>query len=199
MMRHSLFFGIDKYSAESGMQKLKCAVRDAKELSSLFSDETFSGKATKPLVKTDRTFEEAKRDINAFLSGPTVNHRKDLFHLHFSGHGALDDNGNFYLCFRDTRLDNLVFSGIAYSDIEKWLEGFNVRRALITLDCCYSGAAFKRVRAGGPAGLSDRTLEADAARRWDATERTGFSSRTGRENLEMALVMWSSEKGVEIP
>lgn len=165
MKRHSLFFGVDSYTGDSGLRPLRCAVRDAEELARLFGDPNYAGEATAPVVKLDRSHDEAKSDVGEFLRKSELDPRKDLIHLHFSGHGALDDNGRFYLCFQDSRLDDLTFTAVAYRDLEAWLDARLVKRALVTLDCCYAGAAFNKAKAGGLAELSklERKLEPDAA------------------------------------
>jgi uncharacterized caspase-like protein len=164
MKRHSLFFGVDAY-ADGGLRPLRCAVRDAEALAALFADADYAGEATPPVVRTNRTHDEAKRDVREFLRAGGVDPRHDLIHLHFSGHGARDDNGVFYLCFRDAVLDDLAFTAVRIAEVKDWLEARNVQRVLLTLDCCYSGAAIDQFRAGIAPDLSalTRSLPPDAA------------------------------------
>ncbi|MDD3740849.1 MAG: cytochrome D1 domain-containing protein, partial [Bacteroidales bacterium] len=63
----------------------------------------------------------------------------DIVVLHFSGHGLLDDDGNFYFATHDVNFKNPSEQGLEYNLIEGMLDGIPARNKLILLDACHSG------------------------------------------------------------
>ncbi len=65
----------------------------------------------------------------------------DLLFFYFAGHGHRDDDGTTYLIQHDARSDELHDTGWRVSDIVETISReFRGDAALLTADCCYSGA-----------------------------------------------------------
>jgi WD40 repeat protein len=63
----------------------------------------------------------------------------DIVIVHFSGHGLLDDNGDFYFATYDIDFADPSKFGLEYSMIEGILDGIPARNKLVLLDACHSG------------------------------------------------------------
>ena len=65
---------------------------------------------------TERDMAEVLGEVEDFLSSA---HRDDMVLLYYSGHGTLDQTGEFYLCARDTRVDRLRSTAVKASDVQR--------------------------------------------------------------------------------
>jgi len=63
----------------------------------------------------------------------------DIVIVHFSGHGLLDDDGNFYYATYDVNFSDPSQNGLEYDLIEGILDGIPARNKLVLLDACHSG------------------------------------------------------------
>jgi Caspase domain len=92
----------------------------------------------------DRTKPEITTAIEEFYR---LGSRGDRLLLYYSGHGVQDEDGNLYLCARDTRTDVLVATGVSDLEINAMLRRSNSDCFIMMLDCCYSGGF--RTKGGG--------------------------------------------------
>lgn len=138
MKRHSLLFGVQNYPGEGSLTPLTGAHADVDALANVFSDPRYVGDAGQVVVVKDPTHTEARAHFRTFLNGVS---RDDVALIHFSGHGVRDDSGDLFLCFSDAEEHELEFTALNVARLGEWLEKKRLRRTLITLDCCYSGAA----------------------------------------------------------
>jgi hypothetical protein len=136
--RHSLLFGIQNYPGAGSLTPLKCPHADVDALAEVFGDPRYMGEVGQVVVSKDATYPEAQRIFASFLTKVA---REDVVIIHFSGHGVRDEEGDLYLCFRDAEEDGLHFTALNVRTFREWLEKQKLRRMLITLDCCHSGAA----------------------------------------------------------
>ncbi len=63
----------------------------------------------------------------------------DIVIVHFSGHGLLDANGDFYFATYNIDFNDPAASGLEYSLIEGILDGIPARNKLVLIDACHSG------------------------------------------------------------
>lgn len=185
MKRHSLLFGICAYERKNGFHPLTCPTRDAEALARVLDDPAFVGDEKRVTVRLDRTCPEAEQDLRHLLSSPDLNPKEDLIHIHFSGHGMRDDDGKFYLCFVDTDARELAFSGLSYEKLKHWLEVKRVQRALITLDCCYSGAAIHKDAMTSGAEVLSKVIQPEPGA--DLAQGKGYCVITATGDRELAV------------
>src|SRR5262249_51056070 len=88
-------------------------------------------------VLTDKPDSVTGRAIGEFYQN---RRRDDLTLLYFTGHGLKDDQGNLYLAMTNTKLDNLLFTGLSADKIDQAMDSCASRRKILILDCCYSEA-----------------------------------------------------------
>jgi WD40 repeat protein len=63
----------------------------------------------------------------------------DIVIVHFSGHGLLDSNGDFYFATYGIDFNNPAAKGLEYNLIEGIIDGIPARNKLVLLDACHSG------------------------------------------------------------
>ena len=67
-------------------------------------------------------------------------HRHDVTLLYFTGHGLIDDDGRLYFAMKNTRLNSLLFTGIAAEQIDAAMEASPSQQKILILDCSFGGA-----------------------------------------------------------
>ncbi|MDU9007161.1 caspase family protein [Sedimentitalea todarodis] len=140
MTRHSILFGIQTYEASDHLTNLKSPGNDVKIMSEVLNNEKYSGKCVRNLPLTDVTYNEATTALADFLENVKPN---DVFIFYFAGHGMRNDKGDLFLCFRDSMDNRLSFTALGYNRLREHFEEKKLRRVLVILDCCYSGAALR--------------------------------------------------------
>ena len=101
---------------------------------------------------TERDMAEVLGEVEDFLSSAR---RDDMVLLYYSGHGTLDQTGEFYLCARDTRVDRLRSTAVKASDVSEMIAQSAARSTIVLLDCCHSGR-FKAATAAAQDRLAGR-------------------------------------------
>jgi hypothetical protein len=130
--------GVSQYADEK--LRLDYAAKDAKDIEQVFKETStglFSGPADSQVLTDGR----ATRDA---ILGQLVELRKsmkrdDFAVLFFSGHGFTDDSGSFYLAPHDVKRENLVGTGLAWSQVRDVLSKIK-GKVLVLLDTCHAGA-----------------------------------------------------------
>jgi hypothetical protein len=138
MNRHAILFGVSEYGQESGLKPLNGPENDVGLLCDLYGSSEYGGAAERTHPYKNIPHYEARVLLFRFLKKLD---RDDVAVIHFSGHGMQDEDGGLYLCFTDTRADELEISALAVEHLRKMLDLSRARKVLVTLDCCYSGAA----------------------------------------------------------
>ncbi len=138
MTRHALLIGVENYGSKAGLKNLHCPGNDIRLLEEMFSDPAFGGDPARTETHIDIRHDEAERVLFRFLKRLG---RDDVAVVHFSGHGLQDDAGDLHLCFTDTVRDELEITALAVEGLRRMLDRARARKVLVTLDCCYSGAA----------------------------------------------------------
>ncbi len=132
--RRALVVANSRYD-DPAFARLRSPTHDAEALARVLGDPAIGGFDVDLLIDADeRTI---RRGIAAFF---TDRDRDDLLLLHFSCHGVKDVAGRLYFAARDTELAMLAATGVPAAFVNDVLAHSPVRRVIIVLDCCYSGA-----------------------------------------------------------
>lgn len=146
MTIRGLFVGIDRYGTP--INRLSCAVADARALGSLFTD-TLDGDFD---IVLDA--EATQDEIRARLTALEASVEDDFVIVSFSGHGTDDHR----LVPVDADVDDLSGSCISLEELAERLDRIPAARLLVILDCCFSGG-FGGARVFAPA--AQRSLVED--------------------------------------
>lgn len=138
MARHGLLIGVQDYGGGGDMTPLSCPRADVDLMAQVLRDPDCTEDVYNVMPVLDPTYSDVTRELAAFLD---VVKRNDTVLIYFSGHGMRDDDGNLYLCMKDSKGDRLDLTALSFDRLARNLQAMNLRRVLIILDCCYSGAA----------------------------------------------------------
>ncbi|OZD12990.1 hypothetical protein CH253_18145 [Rhodococcus sp. 06-156-3C] len=136
MKFYGLFIGIDRY-ADSRVNWLQGAVRDAQAVHALFSD-TLDGQSHTLLTDEDATA-DAIRSCLANLA--IASNDEDIVVIFYAGHGT---DRHQIIC-HDTDVEKLTGTTVSLEEIGKALSAIPGRTVLCALDCCFSGGIGSRV------------------------------------------------------
>jgi len=123
---------------------LKYAVKDGRDIVHMFEK-------NKSIIKNfghieiDTLFDSAATRDNFFklkskILGTKPNDRVIVF---FSGHGLLNEDQNFYYATSDIDFEKPELKGIAFDEIENFLDSIPARHKLLLVDACHSGEVDK--------------------------------------------------------
>lgn len=139
MARHALLIGVQEYDGSGNMTPLSCPRADVDLMQSLLTDPAFTEEPYAVTAVKDAELRETAQAVDDFVEKVD---RDDTVIVYFSGHGMRDNaSGDLYLCVRDTREDRLHSTGYPFTLLSRSIKNRNLRKVLIILDCCYSGAA----------------------------------------------------------
>ena len=138
---HALLIGVGTHSQEQDLD-VPITVEDAKAVAQVIADPTacaYPASQVKIIHDAEATKENilAKLDELATSVGET-----DTVFIFYCGHGALGDDGNYYLLSHDVRLNgNRVAAGTGVSEAEllEKLRLFKAKRMLMIFNACHSG------------------------------------------------------------
>ena len=146
MAKIALLIGVSEY--EPGLEGLPSAVNDVTAMQQVLTNPDmgeFAVDAVTVLQNPDRqTMETAIYHLFANRA------KEDLVLLYFSGHGVVDEGGEFYFANRFTRKDQgrvIPPTAVAARSVRDWLEQSRSQHKVIILDSCFSGAFAKGVKA----------------------------------------------------
>lgn len=148
-----LYVGVDRYQSLL-IKNLASAVRDAKALHALFSDNLAGDHVL--LADAAATTDRIRQELRALQGKTTAN---DFVVISFSGHGS----DTHEIVSFDTDPYDIAGTGLPLDEFTDLVSGIAARHLLVVLDCCFSGAAgakvlhaFRRSR-GGAGGLARST------------------------------------------
>jgi len=118
------------------LRPLETSARDVEGLRRVLADPDIGDfEVLEPLVnQPDGT---VRRAIAQFFKEKK---RNDLLLVYFSGHGVVDVDGSLYLAFKDTDAELPSGTGLEARFITQEMDRRGLRRVVLILDCCYSGA-----------------------------------------------------------
>jgi tetratricopeptide (TPR) repeat protein len=139
MAKVALLIGVSEY--EPGLTPLPSAAKDVEALQRVLQDPELGGFDTvKTLINPDPVAMQS--EIEALVTEQRS--LDDLVLLYFSGHGVRDGSRNLYFATRITRNnangDLIRATAVSARSIDEILHNSRIRRQVIILDCCYSGA-----------------------------------------------------------
>jgi formylglycine-generating enzyme required for sulfatase activity/uncharacterized caspase-like protein len=146
MAKIALLIGVSEY--EPGLEGLPAAVHDVTAMQQVLTHPEmgeFAESAVTVLQNPDRQVME-----DAIYTLFANRQRDDLVLLYFSGHGVLDEGGEFYFASRFTRKEQgrlVPTTAVAAQSVRSWMEASRSQHKVIILDSCFSGAFAKGVKA----------------------------------------------------
>lgn len=138
MARHALLIGVQDYTGSGNMTPLACPRADVDLMYSLLTDAAFTDEPYSVVTLKDAELSAMMKTVGDFVAGVD---RDDTAIVYFSGHGMRDSDGDLYLCMKDSHEDQLDNTAYRFETLSKSIKRRNLRKVLIILDCCYSGAA----------------------------------------------------------
>ena len=132
--RYALLIGNSTYS-DPVLHKLRSPAQDVRGLKAVLEDPQI-GQFNVTLLE-DRSESEIRRALDVFFSKRSPD---DFLLFYFSGHGAKDAPGRFYLTAVDTHTQYLRSTGISASFIHDVTQGSRARQKIMLLDACCAGA-----------------------------------------------------------
>ncbi len=185
--RFALIIASDQYD-DSRLNRLKAPANDADDLARVLRDPTIGGFEDITTVINQKA--DTVRDaIVKFFKGKK---RNDLVLVYFSGHGIRGiDKGRLYLAAKDTDIDTPRSRGIEAHFITDEMDSSRIRRIVLVLDCCYSGA-FALGAKSSPIGTS---IDVGASFRGKSNdEGSGGYGRVVLTASSAVQVAWEGDK-----
>jgi tetratricopeptide (TPR) repeat protein len=156
---YALVVGISAYGNLPQSAQLKFADADARELRDFLVGEKggFRPENVTLLVNEEANHDQILRELARLqnLSGPD-----SIALIFFAGHGLVNKSGQAFLVAADTRLDDLLSTGIDMKLFNSTVQSMRSRSAIIISDACHSGALSDLL--GQPGSNSVANLSAKA-------------------------------------
>lgn len=138
MVKVALLIGVSQYG--SGFNQLPAAVKDVEAMQRVLQHPDM-GDFNQVITLVDPDPLEMGTTIENLFGSYG---RDDLVLLFFSGHGVKDENGNLYLATRTTRKNDrgglIRSTAMAARFVQEIMSDSRVKRQVVILDCCFSGA-----------------------------------------------------------
>jgi len=146
MAKVALLIGVSEY--ETGLDGLPSAVNDVTAMQQVLANPEMGDFVDAAISVLQNPSRQAMEDAIYHLF---ANRQKDdLVLLYFSGHGVVDDGGEFYFASRFTRKEQgrlVPTTAVAARSVRDWMEQSRSQYKVIILDSCFSGAFAKGVKA----------------------------------------------------
>ncbi|NJR18209.1 MAG: peptidase C14 [Calothrix sp. CSU_2_0] len=147
-----LLVGVNEYE-DKGLPSLRYPSVDCQGLGEALAKATQGFPNKEVIIHHDfatqlPTLESIRQSLERIVSQAQS---QDSMLLYFSGHGMLEENSQqAVLCFRDTRKDDLLGSGLALQELLQMLGNSSSHQQMLCLDTCHSGD-MNLLKAGGNA------------------------------------------------
>ncbi|MGW5557043.1 caspase, EACC1-associated type [Micromonospora sp. NPDC003944] len=152
--RRALLLGCAAY-AHPGFAALPAAHHDVRVLGEVLADPR--GSAYTVTMRVDCTANEAQRAIEEFLGKAKPD---DINLLYLSCHGHQNIRGDLHFVFADTHPDLLGSTSVSAEWVRGQLAASRARSTVVLIDCCFSGAFIRGMRARS-SDINVRTLLRD--------------------------------------
>ncbi len=146
MTKVALLIGVSEY--EPGLTSLPSAVRDVEAMRQVLANPEMGGFAAADITVLPNPDRQTME--NAIYTLFANRQKDDLLLFYFSGHGVVDDGGEFYFASRSTRKDQgrlVPPTAVAAGSVQGWMQQSRSQRQVMILDSCFSGAFAKGVAA----------------------------------------------------
>jgi len=158
--RFALLIGNGQYDHPQDLPNLRGPARDLADLKQVLENPALGGFQEVDIL-LNAPADALRKAIVEFLNDKQ---RDDLIVLYYTGHGAVDkDDGSLYLSARDTELKLLSATGLEAHFLTREMDKRRLKRVVLVLDCCYSGA-FERGAKGGSFPDMDATFNSGYGR-----------------------------------
>jgi uncharacterized caspase-like protein len=148
MSKVALLIGVSEYQS-SEFQDLAAAERDVAAMRDVLVQPGIGGFAEVDVTVLLNPEPQGMREaLERLFAGRKAD---DLVVLYFSGHGVVDDFGTFHLTTARTDKGLLNSTAIPAGFVHGLMEGRGSKRQVVILDCCFSGAFAKDMKAKGEA------------------------------------------------
>lgn len=146
MAKIALLIGVSEY--EPGLDGLPSAVNDVAAMQQVLTNSNMGEFTDAAVTVLSNPARQAMEDAiyNLFAH----RQRDDLVLLYFSGHGVINEGGEFYFASRFTRKEQgrlVPTTATAARSVCDWMETSHSQYKVIILDSCFSGAFAKGVKA----------------------------------------------------
>ncbi|MCY7275940.1 MAG: caspase family protein [Phormidesmis sp. CAN_BIN44] len=146
MAKIALLIGVSEY--EPGLEGLPSAVNDATAMQQVLTNPEMGEFAAADVTVLQNPSRRAMETAIFNLFAKRA--KEDLVLLYFSGHGVVDEGGEFYFASRDTCKDEgrlVPITAVEAKFVQHWMEKSRSQHKVIILDSCFSGAFAKGVKA----------------------------------------------------
>jgi uncharacterized caspase-like protein len=146
MEKVALLIGVSDY--EPGLEALPAAANDVAAMEQVLVNPEMGDFAATAITLLQNPPRQTMED--ALYNLFTNRHKDDLLLLYFSGHGVVDEGGEFYFTSRYTRKEQgklVPTTAVSARSVREWMEQSRSQRKVIILDSCFSGAFAKGVKA----------------------------------------------------
>ncbi|MFE1288302.1 Hsp70 family protein [Streptomyces sp. NPDC058751] len=143
-MRKAALLVVNQHYADRRFDELPGAAADAEHLAAVLGDPAVG--EFEVTVVENGTAPEIRRAVQSFFAHARS---QDLLLLHLSCHGRKDPRGRLHFIASDTEEAYLDATAVSSQFVADQLEQSPCRRAVVLLDCCYSGAFAQGMRTRG--------------------------------------------------
>ncbi|WP_404867684.1 caspase domain-containing protein [Kitasatospora griseola] len=164
--------------------ELPGAAADARELSAVLRDSEIGGFSV--TVLRDATATEWKRSIQKFFQQAE---HDDVLLLHLSCHGQKDSRNRLHFIARDSDADLVEATSVSAEFLADCMESSSSRSIVLLLDCCYSGAFNRAMRARGEA------MDVNVSETFEGSGRVVITSSTALQYAFERDLMGSRQAG----
>ncbi|MEU7576054.1 caspase family protein [Streptomyces sp. NPDC041068] len=167
--RYALVVATSAYT-DTSLRRLRAPAEDAAAMQDLLSAPGFGGFDVRSVIDAPRRrVEEVVEDVlNACAAD-------DVVLLYLSCHGVLGQHAELYFATRDTDKERLGSTAIEARWLLDRLDECRARRQVLILDCCFSGAYDRHVKASDDVGVVVRFREGRGRAVLTASRSTEFS------------------------
>lgn len=146
MSRKVLSIGIDNYS-NLELDNLMYACKDAQDVFDILTDEAYGDCSKKESILL---LNPNKNDIELALETIVMElNNDDTIIIYFAGHGRLSPDYKLFLCPSQANPKTLLSSCVHIDLLNTLLDWTTCQKAIVILDCCYSGAVGSSFRYRG--------------------------------------------------
>lgn len=139
--RYALLVGCNQYD-DISFDNLISPAKDVESLGKVLNDQEVCGFNVEVLLN-NKNHVIIRKIEDFFLNRKT----SDLLLLYFSCHGYKDESGNLFLVTKNTHRNSIYSTAIQSEFVNSMMARSRSKRKILILDCCYSGAFAKNMRA----------------------------------------------------
>lgn len=134
--RQTYFIAMGVSDYQDTSYNLTYAAKDAEDLTSFYSTNTYFDKANTLLLRNSEVTKDVLSKIKSFLSTSTF---KDQVVVFFAGHGVHDSEGEYFLATHDLDFSDPSAKGLKLAELERVVAEFPSREKILLIDACNSG------------------------------------------------------------